>query len=294
MLVVSVSFAYGQQIESYTDYFSKSRFTDNSNDFHNKEHGHGDLVRYGIKYSQLLSIKLNKHNQPTIWNVSAGLSMVRNNNSGEISTIVPRDIINLGAMVSYLHPISPRWSMAFSLGCGIYSQPNKISFNSILANGGCIVIYEINPSLSIGLGVGITNSFGVPMVMPTGYLKWVLKRRFELDVDLTGQMKITASTIFGERFRFSWNIVEFDAMSAVVRHDNKDKICSTMMLNSYFSQTFSVTDKFSIFANIGVNLLRFSSLSERKLKYMFGNENLSEKRQFSPSLQLGVGLRYGF
>lgn len=77
------------------------------------------------------------------------------------------------------------WGLALSLGCGIYSHPSNIEFNSILVNGGCIIIYDINPSLSVGVGIGLTNSFGVPMVMPTGYLKWVARKKFEFDVDMT-------------------------------------------------------------------------------------------------------------
>lgn len=294
LMIGGAFLARSQKIESYTDYFSKSHFTDHANDFHGKEQGEGYFIRYGIKYFQPLSIKLNERNQPTVWSLSAGLSMVRSGNSGEVSTIVPRDILNLGVITSYICPIAPKWSLALSLGCGVYSQPGKIGFNSILANGGCIIIYDINTSLSVGLGVGLTNSFGLPMIMPSGYLKWVVKKRFELDVDLTNQIKITASSVFGKRFRLAWNIVELDAMAAVVKHDSKDKLYSSMMLNSYFSPSLDIGNNFSVYANIGMNIIRFNSISERKIKYMFSGENLSERRHFSPALQVGIGLRYGF
>ncbi|WP_455673091.1 DUF6268 family outer membrane beta-barrel protein [Phocaeicola sp.] len=294
LVIVGTSLAWSQKIESYTDYFSNSNFTDHANDFHDKEHGAGYSIRYGIKYFQPLSIKLNERNQPTVWSISAGLSMVRSGNSGEISTVVPRDILNFGAMASYIRPIAPKWSLAFSLGCGIYSQPGEIGFNSILASGGGIIIYDINPSLSVGLGIGLTNSFGIPMVMPTGYLKWVVKKKFELDVNLTNQVRVTASSLFGKRLRLAWNIVELDAMTAVVKHDGKDKLYSSMMLNSYFTPSLKIVSKFSVYANIGINIIRFSSISERKIKYMFSGKNLAERRQFSPALQAGIGLRYGF
>ena len=294
LVVVGISVVWSQKIEGYTDYFSQSRFTDHANDFHGKEQGKGYFIRYGIKYFQPLSIKLNERNQPIVWSMSAGLSMVRSGNSGEISTIVPRDILNTSIMVSYIRPIASKWSLAFSLGYGVYSQPRKIRFNSILASGGGIIIYDINPSLSVGLGVGLTNSFGVPMVMPTGYLKWAVKKKFELDVDLTSQVKVTASSLFAKKFRLAWNIVELDGMAAVIKQDNKDKLYSSMMLNSYFTPSLIIGGKFSVHANIGINIIRLSSISERKIKYMFGGENLSERRHFSPAFQGGIGLRYGF
>lgn len=152
------------------------------------------------------------------------------------------------------------WSLALSLGCGIYSHPSNIEFNSILVNGGCIIIYDINPSLSVGVGIGLTNSFGVPMVMPTGYLKWVARKKFEFDVDMTSQLKVTASALFRERFRLAWTVIEFDAMATVIEHEHKDKLYSSMMLNSYFSPSFRIVDKLSVFSDIGINFFRFSTI----------------------------------
>ena len=120
------------------------------------------------------------------------------------------------------------------------------------------------------------------------------EKKIELDVDLTNQVRVTASSLFGKRLRLAWNIVELDAMTAVVKHDGKDKLYSSMMLNSYFTPSLKIGGKFSVYANIGINIIRFSSISERKIKYMFSGENRAERRQFSPALQAGIGLRYGF
>ena len=91
----------------------------------------------------------------------------------------PNDILNVSFNVSHLRPLSSRWYMMASLGIGVYAVPKDISFKSILASGAIIFAYKLRDNLDIGVGAGLTNSYGVPLIMPMGFLKRGSGRQYE-------------------------------------------------------------------------------------------------------------------
>lgn len=288
-LVVTFT-AAGQRVQLSTDYLSRAQFTDHQD--HN--HGKGEMIRYNIKYVHPLSVKVNRDGQLTLWTASVAGSYIRFNNYGEITEANPDKLFSAGVYISHIRPLAGRWSLVASLGCGIYSSPGTIGWSGLLANGGCLAVYGVNKSLSVGGGLGLTNAFGIPMVIPMGYLKWNVKGRFEFDINLSHDVKATTSLWLGKRVKMAWNIIEMDAIMSVIEVYGRTKLYSSLMLNSCFSPSFYFNKKFSIYLNAGMNFVRFSSITDRKIKYMFGGQKDIYKRHFAPALQLGIGLRYGF
>jgi hypothetical protein len=76
-------------------------------------------------------------------------------------------------------------------------------------------------------GAGLTNSYGVPLIMPMGFLKWNITGPYEVNVEVAGHMKASVSREFPDRFRLSLVPIDMDGMSAVA----KRKPSSTISLS---------------------------------------------------------------
>ena len=281
---------FAQQVQISADYLSRTMFSDRQKN----NYGKGEMFGYRLKYNQPLSVSINEFGQPTAWAISLNGSYYDLKNYGEAQYVNPDDILNASINLSHIRPLSERWSIIASIGCGVYSSPKEIGWKSVLANGGCIFIYRVNESFSIGGGVGLTNAYGVPMVVPMGYVKWNSKGRFEIDLNVSNGIKAAASTWFGNRFKLTWNVLEMEGISSVVNIDGKSKLYSSMLLRSFLSPSFYINKKISLYLDAGVNMARTSKITDRKIKYMFGGMKEEDKRSFRPAWKVGIGVRYGF
>lgn len=133
----------GQQLEITTGYLSRSAFTDKQK----VSYGKRELYRIGLKYNQPLSVKLNDYREPILWTVSIQGSLYDLRGTGEGANQNPDDILNASVNVTHIRPLSERWSIIATLGFGIYSAPDEISWSSVLANGGCLFIYAVFSSI---------------------------------------------------------------------------------------------------------------------------------------------------
>lgn len=289
-LLSIVSSSSAQQVQVSTDFLTRSSFKDGEG----TRLGAGDMNQYMLRYQQPLSLKVNERGQPITWSASLNGKYAHLRNQGGAATVNPTDIVNVSFNVSHMRPISERWDIVASLGFGVYSSPSEIRWSSILANGACVFIYKLNDHFSFGGGIALTNSYGMPMVMPVGYFRWNTKGRFEFDINMSNGIKATAAAWFGDRFKLTCNILEMDGVSSVVQTENTTKIYSSMSMRSFLTPTFYLTKRFSVFIDAGLNIMRTSKITDRKIKYMFSSGSDKGKYRFNPSLRLGIGVRYGF
>lgn len=281
----------GQQVQVNADYHTRSNFT--SKDDGDVRIGDGDMMRYSLRYVQPLSLKLNERKQVKAWALSVNATYARLDDNGAAYRWNPNEIMNAGVMVSYLTPISQKWSIMASLGVGIYAQVDHIRWQSLLANGSCIFAYRATPYLSVGGGMGLTNAYGPPMVMPMFYLSWKRGDKYQLEVNMVNMITAKASTRFTNHFKLTWTILEMDNLTAVVFPKDKAQIYSSMMLKMYLTPEYYFAPKWSVFGNIGVNLVRTSRISDRRIGAMFSNLGGSDY-SFKPAGFFSLGLRYGF
>lgn len=275
------------------DHFSTSTLRDDTGN----RFGSGDMRTISAGYNIPLSMKMNEHNQPTLWSAGISGTYAIMSNSGEAKELNPCKIINSGISLTHLRPISKKWSILASVGCGIYAPVDEISFRSILGSGGIIFICRLNDHLSLGVGGGITNSYGAPMAMPMLYLNWQHYGKFSFEINMANSLKVSASTWLWKKLKLEFTPLEVDGLAAItVDSDNKEWIYSMTMLQSYFSPSYHFNDKFSIFTSIGGNWIRGISKSERSLKGFFSsfNDNDEEKPYFQAALRLSAGIRFKF
>lgn len=280
----------GQQLEITAGYLSQSEFAD-----HQKiSHGKGELYRIGLKYNQPLYAKQNENGDPTLWTMAIQGHLYDLRGTDEAAKQNPDDILNASANVTHIRPISEKWSIIATLGVGIYSAPDEISWSSLLANGGCLFIYKASSTFSIGGGIGLTNAYGAPMVVPMTYLKWNPKGRFEFDLNISNGIKASIQTQFGQNFKLRWHLLDMEGVTSVVKMNGKNKLYSSMMLSSFLTPSFHFSKKLSIFIDAGVNMVRTCKVTDRKIKYLFGGQKDEDKRHFRPAGKLGVGIKYDF
>ena len=143
------------------------------------KYGTGDLQRISGRFSLPLYRSLNESNQPTAWGLTLSASYNKMNNEEEAQELNPDKVLNTTLTISHIRPLSERWSLMASLGAGIYAIPDEIRWQSILANGAVFFIYRLHGNLSIGLGGGLTNSYGAPHSLAHGLPKLEDKRTIQ-------------------------------------------------------------------------------------------------------------------
>ena len=258
------------------------------------KYGTGDLQRINGRVSFPLSRSLNVRNQPTAWGLTLSASYGKMNNEGDARKLNPDEVLNTTLTVSHLRPLSERWSMMASLGAGIYAMPDEIRWRSILANGAVFFIYRLHDNLSLGVGGGITNSYGVPLLLPMGYLKWQTEGRYNVIIDIANAPKVQVTTEIGKACRLELTAIEIDGMSAVMNVDGEHKLYSSTMLRSGLTASLRVFEKASVYAGVGGVWKRSSRITDRNMKSFFKKFNDDTDRyNFGPSLRLSVGFQYG-
>lgn len=116
--------------------------------------------------------------------------------------------------------------------------PNQIAWRSILANGAVVFVYKLRENLDIGVGAGLTNSFGVPMILPMGYLNWRTSGKYEIRVDMSSGLKVTAAKWLNRKFKLELTAIEMDGISSVML--NRRKVQNLLLDNDAFDLVANV------------------------------------------------------
>lgn len=290
MFMASSVCCYAQGYVSY-DYISASTLKDKLG----SECGSGNMQIVSGAYNVPLSVKYNDRGQLIAWSTSVYGAYGILSNQGQAKELNPENILNGSLNITYIRPISKKWSIIASIGGGIYAPTNEVSVESILGNGGIVFVYKLNKNMNIGVGAGLTNSYGVPMILPMIYFSWQKTGKYEFKVDMSSGMKVSASTWLNKKIKVDFFVIEMDGMSAVTKIERESKIYSTVMLKSSISPSYYITPKTSFYVGIGGNWARGVSISNRSLKGFFNNfkEN-NGSREFSVALRLTTGFRYSF
>lgn len=282
--------AHGQSIDVSAEHMTTSSLTNKRGE----TFGSGGLTRYRLRAVQPLSVKCGSHGRPVAWSLALNCAYSDFHNNGAAAEQLPSEALTANISLTHIRPTSPRWDIIASLGCGIYSAPDAIGADKLLVSGACIFAYHLNSSMDIGFGAGLTNSYGIPMIMPMGYFKWSMRGSVELDVNISNSIKIAAAANVSPRFRLSLTAIEFDGIASVVKEDGESKIYSSTLMKSYLTPTWLTSRNSSLYASVGGVWLRSSRMADRKLSSMFDFGNNDGKLRFNASLYLNIGFKQKF
>ena len=203
-----------------TEYMPASSFRDEAGN----KLGSGDLLKFTGAYTLPFSLKQNASGQPIMWSASARGTYAILNNRHMVLDIHPDEVLSGSLNLTHVRPLSKKWYMIASLGAGIYSAPDAITWQSVLVNGGVIFVYKCRKNLDIGVGAGLTNSFGVPIAMPMFFLNWQLSGNYEVNVNLSSGVEVSGAVRLGDRFKLRLVAMEMDGISSVVDVEGKSMI----------------------------------------------------------------------
>lgn len=260
----------------------------------NEKLGAGDMWQLRGRYTFLFSAKQNARKQLVVWSGTLSGMYAHMNNEGMAAEANPNDVLNVAFNVSHLRPFSPRWYMMASLGIGVYTVPKDISFKSILANGAVIFAYKLRDNLDIGAGAGLTNSYGVPLIMPMGFLKWNITGPYEVNVEVAGHMKASVSREFPDRFRLSLVPIDMDGMSAVAKRNGDYKIYGATRMRAYIRPEYKTGKKSYIYAEMGTSLYHTVKMSDRSYKGFANAFKGDDSWEFGRAFHIMAGFKYGF
>jgi len=211
-----------------------------------------------------------------------------------VEDINPDRILNLNFSVTHIRPLSGKWYLIATLGGGIYAEPDAIVARSLLANGGAIFVYRLRKNLDVGIGVGLTNSFGVPIIMPMSFINWKSAGNFEINVNVSSGMEISASTRLKDRLKVKLVGIEMDGMSAVMDVEGKSMIYASTSMKSYLSPELKIGKLSTLYIDAGGTWTRSVNFTKRSFKGFIDNFKNNRKLNFGTTGYLAVGFRYGF
>lgn len=278
--------------QGYIEYgcSTRSSMTDKTGN----KHGNGTMQTVTGKFAVPLSMRTDSTGRITAWKAAMSALYATLDNYGMAKELNPPNVFNGNLNVMHIRPLSRRWSLMATIGCGVYAPTDMIRARSILANGGALFVYRINNGMSVGVGGGLTNSYGVPMVMPMVYFSWASRGRYEFKVDMSSSMEISVATWLNKRIKIELVAIEMDGMAAVTETDGKAKIYSSVAIGSRLRPSVLIGGKTSAFVCIGGTWMRGTEITDRSLRG-FADSFRDDKNSpyFRPAIRISAGIAYG-
>ena len=299
--ITVIFFLFGVAIAGHAQLYIKSEYTlPSSMKNHDDKDtgGKGGFFRSDAAFMVPLSMKVNELKQPTVWMVSIGGTYARFNNENIPQYLCPDEVINAVVKITNIRPLSEKWMFMASLGGGIYSAPDAITFKSVLVNGVVIFNYQPRKNFKLGLGAAVTNSYGMPMALPAVFVDWDLsnKNKYEFVIKSAYGLNISFATKLNDKFKLRLVGLEMDGLSSVIEVDGDSKIFGTRLTKSSLNLEYNLGKKVFAFVGAGGTWSRKTTVSDRSIKELFNafSLNKSHEYHFEPSLNLSVGFKYGF
>lgn len=273
-----------------TEYLTSSDFMEDGD----KKLGSGDLLKISGGYNQPLSMKQDSRG-PIMWAGSVRGAYGIFNNRNMTEDLNPDNILNVSLNITHMRPLSEKWYLMATLGGGIYSEPDAITAKSILFNGGAIFMWRARKNLDLGIGLGLTNSYGTPVAMPMLVVKWSVRGNYEVNVDIAGGIDLSVAMKLSDRIKLKLTALEMDGMSAVMEVDGRSKIYATSIMRSYLSAEYATSGTSVFYLGAGSAWMRSVSLTNRNLGEFFDNMFSKDRDlEFKPSVYITAGFRFGY
>lgn len=255
------------------------------NDGHRR--GKGGMVRYSGNYTFSLP-------SPN-WRMTLSASYAAMDNTGEASLLNPDEMLNASVTFINVKPLSKRWSRIATIGGGVYADLDEVDWGSLVAVGSLTFAYRLNPHTSIGVGGGVTTTYGVPVVLPMFFLQWAGGGEWRVTASMKPFPDVRIVKPLGEAVRLELTAIEMEAMSATMRVVGKQRTYSTMMLRSAAELSVKLSPKMSFYGGVGSVWRRTSRLTRRSYGGFFDNFDFSQSNRyhFGTALRLSAGFRYG-
>lgn len=287
ILLASMTLMAYSQASVQWDYVTESELLDHDDE----ECGKGGMQR--IKTGVTLPLKMsdNRWGSRDMWGVASSFTHAWMENKGIAQDVNPGKIINCTVSLLHMRALGERWGVIGAVGVGIYAPDDYLRWKSLLANAGMIFTYKLNSNFTWGFGGGLTNSYGVPMILPMAYINWTRKGAVKLTVNLSNGVKVAGSVNLSRHVRLDVNAIEFDAISAVIDHEGRERLYSMQMVRSTANFNVKLNKDFMMFVGGGYVFLRRMYLKNRRISNILSTSD-ENKYSYRPSAMFSVGVVY--
>ncbi|MDR2221481.1 MAG: DUF6268 family outer membrane beta-barrel protein [Flavobacteriaceae bacterium] len=233
-----------------------------------------DFRRIEVNLDIPLSVSIDKRNKPRVWSVIAQGAYAKMQHRLYEEQLFPTEILNASIGIKHFRSISNSWSMYVMGTVGIYTDKETINSQAILGQGGVFFIKHFNKKVALGAGPVLTNSFGVPMVLPGIYFNWETYGDFYVHVAFPQGVELGYKATEMLDLKLA---VDMQGMTAVVKREEKDMLLGFQQIIAGFRPEIKFNDHFTMSLTAGSSLLRSFSYNERKVKNIF-----KEKKEADP------------
>lgn len=263
-----------------------------------KTNAESNFKRAQIAFEVPLSIEMDKYNHPRLWSVFLNGSYARMENKNyEIESLpvdfqggFPNELLNAQVGVKHLRSISSSWSLLVMASVGVYTDMVEINKDDVLIQGGVLFIKQFNPNLALGVGPVLTNSFGVPMVLPGIYFNWESKGALHFKVTFPEGLEL------GYRMSDTFDlkaVVELSGMTAETKVRNKSMLLGYQQIIAGLRPQLKFGEHWTLEPTAGTTLLRSFSTTNRKIKDIFKEKEMADPR-FTTTFYGAIALKWKF
>jgi len=263
-----------------------------------KTNAESNFKRAQIAFEIPVSLETDKYNHPKLWSVFLNGSYARMENKNyEIQDLpvqfqggFPTELLNAQIGVKHLRSISPSWSLLIMASVGVYTDMIEINKDDVLIQGGVLFIKQFNPNLALGVGPVLTNSFGVPMVLPGIYFNWESKGALHFKVAFPEGLEI------GYRMSDTFDlkaVVELSGMTAETKVENKSMLLGYQQIIAGLRPQLKFGKHWTLEPTAGTTLVRSFSTTNRKIKDIFKEKDMADPK-FTTTFYGALALKWKF
>ncbi|MCV9930988.1 DUF6268 family outer membrane beta-barrel protein [Flavobacterium sp. LS1R47] len=245
-----------------------------------------------------ISLKMDKYNHPRLWSIGVQGAYAKMENKNydilsfptELPNGFPTEILNAQIGVKHLRSISKSWSLLIMASVGVYTDMEQINKDDVLIQGGVLFIKQFNPNLAFGMGPVLTNSFGVPMVLPGIYFNWESQGALHFRVNFPEGIELG--------YRMSENfdlkaVLELGGMTAETNVGNKSILLGYQQIIAGIKPQVKLGKNWIFEPTIGSTLVRSFSTNNRKIKDIFKEKDLADPK-FTTTFYGAVAMKWKF
>ncbi|MEZ0182889.1 DUF6268 family outer membrane beta-barrel protein [Flavobacterium oncorhynchi] len=263
-----------------------------------KTNAESNFKRAQIAFEIPLSLKMDQYNHPRLWSIFVNGSYARMENKNyEIQSLPPEfqggfpdELLNAQIGIKHLRSLSPSWSLLTMLSVGVYTDMVEINKDDVLIQGGVLFIKQFNPNLAFGMGPVLTNSFGVPMVLPGIYFNWESRGALHFKVAFPEGLEL------GYRMSDNFDlkaVAEISGMTAETRVGNKSMLLGYQQIIAGLRPQIKLGEHWTLEPTAGSTIVRNFSTNSRKIKDIFKEKDIADPR-FTTTFYGAVALKWKF
>ena len=247
-----------------------------------------DFRRIQFNLEVPLSTKIDSLGNIKRWSWKIGAAYARMENRAYEEPLFPTEMLNAEMGLHYLTSLRKNWSLLTFASVGIYSDLVKVDGKDVLGQGGVLFIKKFRPNLAFGFGPVLSNSFGVPMILPGLYFDWKTNGKVKFNVNFP--QGLSASYHVNELFDLR-AVVNLDGMTAEREKNGKSTLGGFMLLTAGLQPQFNLGKSLKLQLTGGSTLARMYVENDRSLKSLFKNKSQADPR-FSPTFYTSVAFKW--